>query len=490
VALVLAVLLPGVGIVLGLALAGAGVYLYRLLTGWANADSVAQAIQEDNQTPATVDTLPRSPNFILANPGSAFRASTGTTDSPVAVRFKTALRDSYALVSTSKAVSVQPAPLQLDLRQLTLSLVASIDPQVTIPRRGLSVVRVPPWIIDLIGDDFVPVMAYPKIDTPMYEPLKIRSVELFLPNINLIPPNSITLVETNQQFIEAYMVGLNHEFARKLLWREFPTDQRGSYFRQFWDARSHLETENLTPDQLQEKLYDIPELHRWQPTSKLGDHNNRASVGQVGEQAVLVIRGELLKKYPTAVIFAQLAVWPRNADNSIDLTKPRTLVPLDPSEEAKPPRTKVRTPLYEAKADPDIYFFGFDLSIEEAKGQSGQNPTDAPGWFFVIKERPGEPRFGLELTGRGRAPEILDELTWTDASPGIQPGQFLPATSLSSVALASPPPGDVEGKQQQHDEDVQIDGAAVSSARWAYILYRAPVMVAVHADEMLTRTGA
>ena len=31
------------------------------------------------------------------------------------------------------------------------------------------------------------------------------------------------------------MVGLNHEFARELLWREFPTDQRGSYFRQFWD---------------------------------------------------------------------------------------------------------------------------------------------------------------------------------------------------------------------------------------------------------------
>ena len=32
------------------------------------------------------------------------------------------------------------------------------------------------------------------------------------------------------------MVGLNHEFARELLWREYPTDQRGSYFRQFWDV--------------------------------------------------------------------------------------------------------------------------------------------------------------------------------------------------------------------------------------------------------------
>ena len=79
-------------------------------------------------------------------------------------------------------------------------------------------------------------MAYPGIDLPMYEPLKAISAELFLPNINLIEQNSITLLETNQKFIEAYMVGLNHEFARELLWREYPTDQRGSYFRQFWDV--------------------------------------------------------------------------------------------------------------------------------------------------------------------------------------------------------------------------------------------------------------
>ena len=35
------------------------------------------------------------------------------------------------------------------------------------------------------------------------------------------------------------MVGLNHEFARELLWREYPTDQRGSYFRQFWDVSGY-----------------------------------------------------------------------------------------------------------------------------------------------------------------------------------------------------------------------------------------------------------
>src|SRR5262249_7102979 len=252
-----------------------------------------------------------------------------------------------------------PAPKRFRPSAVTTSLVTAVDPSVTIPKRGLSLITIPPWIRELIGDDFNEVMAYPKIDLPMYAPLKEISAELFLPNINLIAANSITLVETNQPFIEAYMVGLNHEFARKLLWREYPTDQRGSYFRQFWDVDSYIDSEGLSTDPLKEKLYDIPEIHRWAPTSGLGDHNNRAAPGTHDPQAVLVIRGELLKKYPNAMIYAQHAVWPIR-DGQVDHTVPRDLVPLTPAEELQPPHDKVRSPLYEAKVDPDIYFFGFD----------------------------------------------------------------------------------------------------------------------------------
>ncbi len=470
-----------------LGLLALGVYL---LIQWNKANAPAKSIREEDQTPAVVARFPHSPDFVLASPGSNVRPTTGATDSSVAVRFKGALRDSYALLTASKTVSQPPAPVILDLPQLTSTLVAAINPQETIPRRGLTLISIPPWIRALIGDGLNEVMAYPKIDLPMSGPLKQTppfSNEVFLPNINLIASNSITLLETNQQFIEAYMVGLNHEFARKLLWREYPTDQRGSYFRQFWDARSSYNSENLTNEQLKEQLYDIPELHRWSPSSQLGDHNNRAAPGhQKDAQAVLVIRGELLKKYPTAVIYAQLAEWARNSDGSINLAAPRSPVKLLGAEQEKPPRDKVRTPLYETKADPDIYFFGFDLTIAEAKGDSGEHPNDKPGWFFVLKERPGEPRFGLEIERAGLKPEIFDELTWNDVRPAVPVGQCLPATSLSSVALAPLPTSDTEGKKPQHDEDVQVNGAAQSSARWAYLLYRAPVMVAIHADEMLT----
>lgn len=461
--------------------------LYWLARRNAAARAPSHSVSEAGQTPAAVDQLPKSPDFVLSEPGSAIRPASGSQDSATAVRFKDALRDSYSLLIASATVGAQPAPSTLDLVSLTTSVVGAVDPRVTIPRRGLSTIAIPAWIRDLIGEDFGEVMAYPKIDLPMYQPLKAISVELFLPNINLIPPNSMTLVETNQPFIESYMVGLNHEFARKLLWRAFPTDQRGSCFRQFWDVRSYIDSEGLSRDALKEQLYDIPELHRWGHSSNLGDHNHRASAGEVGAEAVLVIRGELLKKYPTAVIYAHKAQWARNDDGTINLDEPRSPVGLTSAEELQPPREKVRSPLYEAKADPDIYFFGFDLTIPEAKGEPGDNPGDDPGWFFVIKERPGEPRFGLEIS-QGKH-EVFTELTWDDGLPGGTPGQFLSATSLSNVALSPLPPDDPEKKKAQRDDDLKVDAASLSSARWAYLLFRAPVMVAIHADEMLGPGG-
>jgi hypothetical protein len=487
-AVALLLLLTVIGIVLAVIVAGAGYYLYQLLVKWRDAGIPAQSIHEDNQTPASVDALPKSPDFVIAEPGSNVKPSTGASDSPAAARFKTGLRDAFTLFEASKAAAPNVPPAILDVGALTTTMVTALDPRVTIPRRGLAGISIPAWIIELIGDRFGEVMAYPKIDLPMYEPLKAISTELFLPNINFIAPNSITLIETNQRFIESYMVGLNHEFARKLLWREYPTDQRGSYFRQFWDVRTLFNSANLDDKTLKEKLYDIPELHRWAPESNLGDHNNRAT--QKGEEAVLVIRGELLKKYPTAVIYAHRAKWERKADGvTIDTDKPRTLEDIDAALEDHPPTTVVRTPLYEAKVDPDIYFFGFDLTIPEAKGGDGSKPTDDPGWFFVIKERPGEPRFGLELS-RGPSLEVFDELTWDDAVANLPAGGFLPATALAAPALAPPPAGDPENKKPQHDDDAQADAAQPSSARWAYLLYRAPIMVAVHADEMLSSGGS
>src|SRR6185295_3137227 len=180
--------------------------------------------------------------------------------------------------------------------------------------------------------------------------------------------------------------------------------------------------------------------------------------------------------------------WQRDPepDGPIDNTQERRFVPLEPSEEAKPPRDKILTPLYEAKIDPDIYLFGFDLTVKQAKGGTGAKPTDDPGWFFVIKERPGEPRLGLD-TDQQPTLQTWNDLSWADL-PAVAEGTNLGiAASPASFTLHTPTGSDSE-KLPQHNDDVKVAwGHGMHAGTLAYILFQAPVLVGVHASEMLPR---
>jgi hypothetical protein len=402
-------------------------------------------------------------------------------------RFKKAREEQCVLIRGGLDSGREPPPIGIDIPQVCETVVATLNPLQTIPDRLGLTIHFPPHLG--ITEQFQEAMAYPRIDKPMYGPLKDISSDLFLPNFHLIEQNSITLLETNQKFIEAYMVGLNHEFARELLWREYPTDQRGSYFRQFWSVEGFLGYNDLTPEERKEKLYDIPPLHLWSRLSKLGEHDNRElNPGDNEQELVLVIRGELLKRYPNIVVYAQAAKWQTKADGSIDNTLPREIEDLSgltPDQLKHLPRDKARTPLYEAKVAPDVTFLGFDLTAAEAQGDPGTQPTDKPGWFFMLKERPGEPRFGLDEQ-LNPTMQTVNDLSWKSILPALQDGDYLPASGLASFTLAEPPTTD-EQKHGQFEEDNQIRVQALSSARWAYLLLQSPVMMAVHATEMLPK---
>jgi hypothetical protein len=478
---------PALALAVGAVLFVVAIWLVVRLGAILSRARAAQVLRPDTRTPETVSQLPATPDFRLGTPGSDPAPTfTGTTDSVEAVRFKESLRNLYTVDVAERGIAIpQRSPLQLTtIAERTLE---SLRPERTIPLRVLGSILIPTRVSEQMVESFGEVMVYPEIDLPMYEPLKDSSSELFLPNIQLIQNNSITLLETNQKFIESYMVGLNHEFARELLWREYPTDQRGSYFRQFWDVRSFLIGATTDREALRERLRDIPELHRWSKNTELGAHDYREEQGDKEDELVLVIRGELLKKYPTAVIYAHRAVWERTSDGRIDKTKPRKLASLTPSEELNPPRDRVKTPLYEAKVDPDIYFFGFDLTAEKARGGQIVNGEEDPGWFFVIKERPGEPRFGLDLP-QGAPQTIIhtwNDLAWTDVLNTYQEGAFL-RVGERTMTLTSP--GNASAAKQQYDEDSRFRWHAnTHSAELAYILYQVPVLLAVHATEMLNR---
>jgi hypothetical protein len=301
-------------------------------------------------------------------------------------------------------------------------------------------------------------MAYPRFERPMYEALRDLSAELLLPGLEAVKPNTITLLETNPRFIEAYMVGLNHEMARELLWREYPTDQRGSFFRQFWDVRGRIPAPQTPAER--EGLKDIPEIHRWAGAKGMGEN---LTGGSAGERLVLLVRGELLRRFPTAVVYAARARFETGPNGQPS----RKRVPSD----------EERYPLFRGTLEPDVTFVGFDLEESEARGDPDP-AADRPGWFLIIQQQPVEPRFGLDVAD-GFA-ESLPVLTqWNDLSWGHLASNAGELDALTHIRLAAvlpdtshvtQPPGIAWGHNAAHQ---------------AFITLQKPVRVAIHADDML-----
>lgn len=439
---------------------------------------VAEELVDPQKAEAAIRGVSPQPNFNVVLEGETVAPAATPGASPAADSVEARNFRSAAIDLQQRVVIRTPdkAPLAaFDVDGAHAKLKSAIDPKAAFPLRLSAFVKVPGRVFDR-PEEIVDAMAHPDFEDATYAFLRDINNELLIPNLQLIPPDTISLLETNPKFIEAYMVGLNHEMGRELLWREFPTDLRGSYFRQFWEVKGVSNPD--TPSDA-EKLKDIVKIHTWQSTSELGSHKPdpgpNADVRPGQKQVVLVIRGELLKRYPNTVIYAQKAIDDGHGNNVIRETD---LTPLQFDQELK-------FPLFRAEIDPDLRFFGFDLTIEKAKGTVDSNdfPNDKRGWFFVIQEVPGEPRFGMDIAYE----PTLD----TDADPANDPkdtwnnlawnlfGPMEPAFVKRFPAPVFHKPG---------DKDLTDHVWAKNSAEMAYILFQTPVMVAVHSSEMLDMT--
>lgn len=209
-------------------------------------------------------------------------------------------------------------------------------------------------------------------------------------------------------------------------------------------------------------------MHTWE--GELGDHSAQLKTSaNDSPYLVLLIRGELLKKYPNTQVYAQKARFTDPAHPAA----PRTLSDANTA-------ANILLPVFLATLEPDIYLFGFDLDKEEAKGDS----TDAsrPGWFFALRERPGQIRFGL------------DDYTPTDPDdPPLPTNDPANWNDLSWEHLVTNSAA-LENYQVDitHHFDAGTGSENVPLAEWgknaadmAYILYQNPVLFARHGQEML-----
>ena len=349
------------------------------------------------------------------------------------------------------------------------------------------------------------VLAAPSFNEPTYELLKEFDPEAFLPGVGEFPKNSISALQTNPVFIESFMTGLNHELARELNWRNYPTDRRGTYFDRFWE---HGGSPGGDSD-----VGDITPIHTWDEND-LGENSPRDNDAKV----VLVIRGELLRRYPNTDIFAAKAT----ADDG-------DRVPALPGSEItrSDQGPDIEFPEFRGRLEPDITFFGFDLSPQEALYETdedrGERDDDLnEGWFFVLQEPPGETRFGLDAevddedldgtipygvradgrsvrkTTREKATEVeagWSGLAWPqlvdsgeDVSKvryidvdGSQPGRENWRVEADDSHVQNPKSGD----EDHFFDEGEAAEWGYNSAHMARVTWQLPVRISIHADDMI-----
>ncbi|HEX8077785.1 MAG TPA: hypothetical protein VF511_08220, partial [Chthoniobacterales bacterium] len=217
--------------------------------------ALAQIVRFENASHA-LDTAPRLGDFKIVAEGFVPKRSLldfqpGPPDSPDAQAFRTAAKQHQAYLEQAfRPLTTRPLPIvEMILADTRDQLLHNLHPEKTITARvqaslrmasGADTARAQASLntadgAEPRGDPLEPILDAPDFPQPMYEALRDLSQDFLFPGLEHVPPNTVTLLETNPTFVESFLVGLNAEMSRELLWRGYPTDQRGTYFRQFWD---------------------------------------------------------------------------------------------------------------------------------------------------------------------------------------------------------------------------------------------------------------
>jgi len=389
-----------------------------------------------------------------------------------------------------KAVQARPVDPpekpSLSLSSLQQTVVNRIDPDITVAQRMQAIISLPKiaWQpTDILSS---PILAAPDFPQPMYLALLALSPTYVLPGADQVPADSISLVVQNHKFIESFMVGLNHEMTRQLIWEDYPTfNQGGTYFRQLWDPRAYSPQagDPTDPQALAELLKDIPLIPLW--NKQLGQNVNR----QVpSNNVVLLVRGELFRRYPKTVVYAVKA----KLDSSGKLVH-------DDSDE--------RYPIFRGTLPTDMTFLGFNLSVDDARGGTDRAPN---GFFFVFQQPPSDTRFGLEPTETAGPTTSWADLSWlnfasrTDTAlrklasmattiqkmAGTRPWRFASqvfSTVLQNVQLPPFLTANLmpSGMGPLTNPDDRQNSWGQDSAQTAYILFRMPFRILIQAKALL-----
>lgn len=200
-----------------------------------------------------------------------------------------------------------------------------------------------------------PVLRAPRITTPLADRLAELAPNALLTGVDDLPDDTVTVVEESRAFVEAFLVGANHELNHELRWRQFPTDMRGTALRRFWD-RGYPSHDHRGDD--------TDGIHTWH--RPLG--RNFPEGDDHEADLVLLFKGGIVRKLGKLVVVL----------NETD------------DESWEPGRGTDHLPVFDGSIGGDTSYYGFDVPRTAL--------AEEPERFrFVLHEPQNRLRFGLDI---------------------------------------------------------------------------------------------
>jgi hypothetical protein len=381
------------------------------------------------------------PNWLAAQPAGAALAIADSARSLLAASREWMLQPSDSAPAAPGAA--------IELASLRASISARLDPRETIEVLITARLTIPSELRPPAADPLDTVMFAPRFAAPLWPTIERVSKDWIFAGIDALEPNRICLAESNEAFVEAVLVGANHEFMRELLWRGYPTDLRGTSFATFWGATSTA-AGALAPRP------DIVPIHRWRADSALGSHGPDEN----GVELILVIKGDLVRRFPDLLVYA---------------TKDRERTPSTPAD---------GLPLFRARIGSDVLLVGFTLDPDDIVAE-GASP-----WWIIIAEAPTGPRFGFDEAERASVPDAGDDpavgdddwnwVTWQQVLAASGGGRHVSRADAIATAL----------DREADTRSIPAAGRAkwnVNAAHVARIAFQQPVRIALKASSYLKR---
>ncbi|MHA6323760.1 hypothetical protein [Roseivivax sp. CAU 1753] len=288
----------------------------------------------------------------------------------------------------------------------------------------------------------------PRLPVPLVDYMIARDPSALMAGVRDMPDNTVAFFEENRAFVEALMLGANHEMNEELRWRGFPTDMMGTCLPRFWNRG--------LPDHRAEHD-DIGPITDW--TRLLGKQHSPVNPNG-NANLVVLIKGAVVRKLDEPILRIDISdedgVW------------------------TPTPRAKPTLPSFTGKLSPTLAYYGFDISLDFLTA-----PDRIGRAFFVIMEPPGRLRFGLDvgsLTVRQRRAQDLDRPGAAPSASGRRQGRLPEWDELSFSDLDRDPAGYIASDQtllRPQGSDLDLWGAGRNAATIARSYWQKPVAAVV-----------